>query len=81
MSKNDDALARAVAEAERFLATAKRYEACKAPKSEPPARYGPAAKAHRHDAVGSCPERAAVVRASMDATRALATLRRERGLW
>lgn len=36
---------------------------------------------HLHDSVSSCPERAAVKRASMDVTRALARLRRETGLW
>lgn len=36
---------------------------------------------HQHSSASSCPERAAVVRASMDLTRTLAELRRYRGLW
>lgn len=71
---NDDILAEAKREAERFLLRLAELKACRKPQTEAERnqRWGRPRFPHS----GSCPETASIRRASMDLTRTLAKLRR-----
>lgn len=78
MAKPSTALGEVECELDRLRAIIDRYHDHQTDEGK---KHASQMGAHVHDHHGSCPDRAAIVRASMDVTRSLARLRREHGLW